>query len=93
MGGLYRLTFGYASHTWNFVATREEIEKWKSEVVNVETSKHSVEEVDLSEAKLVTEDEDFIQKFIDLGLVDNNVTLKNEHFLLLSFRTIKAMCK
>jgi hypothetical protein len=62
--GLYKLIYGYSHHELLFVETRERIEKGKNENISLETSKHNMEDVDLEDITLVTEN----QKFIDLFL-------------------------
>ncbi len=67
--GLYTLEYGYSDHVLYFTLTREDFEKVKEiGEISLETSKHNSEEVDLSQIQLVTEDQDFINKFEDFGL-------------------------
>lgn len=66
--GLYGLYYGYSNHRMLFVATRAEVEKYKMASFEIETSKHACEEVEMSNATLITEDEDFINKFEALKL-------------------------
>ena len=66
--GLYSLYYGYSDHRMLFIATRAEIEKYKMASFEIETSKHTCEEVDMSDATLITEDADFIKKFEALKL-------------------------
>lgn len=54
--GIYGLTYGYSDTKIYFIATREEYEKFKNKQISLETSKHSYEEVDLSDVYLITED-------------------------------------
>lgn len=70
--GLYELYYGYCDHRMLFVATRAEVEKYKMASFEIETSKHACEEVDMSNATLITEDADFIKKFEALKLSTNN---------------------
>ena len=67
--GLYSLQYGYSDHVHYFTLTREDFEKVKEiGEISLETSKHNSEEVDLSQIQLVTEDQDFINKFEGFGL-------------------------
>lgn len=70
--GIYSLTYGYASHTINFISTRDEFEKFRECEINIETAKHSYEDVSLSDVVLITEDEEFVNKFELLKLSDFN---------------------
>ena len=66
--GLYSLYYGYSNHRMLFVASRAEVEKYKSACFEIETSNHAFEEVEMSNATLITEDADFIEKFEALKL-------------------------
>lgn len=66
--GLYSLYYGYSDHRMLFVASRAEVEKYKSASFEIETSNHAFEEVEMRNATLITEDADFIEKFEALNL-------------------------
>lgn len=69
------LTYGYSNLKLRFIATREQVEKMKDfkEYFSIEVSNHTQEEVSFDKIVLVTEDQVFIKKFIELGLQDENL--------------------
>lgn len=60
---------------WRFIATREQVEKMRDfkEIFSIEVYRYTQEDVSFDKIVLVTEDQDFIKKFIELGLQDENL--------------------
>jgi hypothetical protein len=70
--GLYKVKYGYSNHTHLFIITREQFEVLKEQgCIELETSKHNMEEMDTDKIELVTEDQAFITEFEKYNLTTN----------------------
>ena len=66
--GLYKIRYGYYEETRHFIATESEVERLSRMEISIDVAKHVTEDVKLDDIKLITQDQDFIEKFIEFRL-------------------------